>query len=438
MLRHLARLNWWQTLLLIALLFAAFAACLAWWLASRGDLEESDARARGLGLPLSVAELALAPGDPARSADWTRLIALGEQLKPWGDGEAAKGWTYGPGIAVPEAVAAHHATLDQAAIAEAAAILGRLGDAPVNSLRELSPTTRTPDVPAMRRLLRLWCERIALAPPERVGAECLTASALLPPREPVGLLRLMATSVMAEQWSAAVMARAGDLGAEREALAARASAIAGSLPVLLRTAYRTDLAVMREFLGDADPAAVWGRLGNAGGTWSLSAWGFAVAVRAGRAKALGLMQDVCAAQDEPTAARRHLDAARTAEAAAGQATLWRPGSLLPTMLLPLATPVIANAHGSRLRLLSVAAELGGGAWPVDAMDPASGPLRRVEREGRLVGAYSLGADGQDAGGDLKLDRCWPLHGPLGSPRAGDPPQAAAPAGSAMESAPAPR
>lgn len=423
MLSALRRLNWWQTLVLIACLFGIFVACLGLWLRSDGDLTAVDARARELKLPLLPADLAFAATTAERTADWQRLLVLGEQLKPWGESEAAKGWTPTPGLPLPEGLAKHHAGLDAAALAESAAILGRLGDAAVDAHRELSPAAKLPDVTALRRHMRVRCERILLATPGELAAEIAAAAALIPLREPAGLLRLMVQANLVEQWATAVIMRAGELGEAKAAVAARAEALAPLVPAGLARAWRNDLASLRGFVATAEPAAVWSRLGHDGGSWSFDAWGFAVALRAGRARTLTLMQDIAAAQGDPLDAAGQLAAARAAEAASRETSWWRPGSLLSAMTLPVAAPVVGGAHAARLRLLVLTAELRGSAWPKDLLDPGGATLRRVEREGRLVGAYSVGQDGVDDGGDARTDRCWPLYAPLGSPKAGDPPPA---------------
>lgn len=51
----------------------------------------------------------------------------------------------------------------------------------------------------------------------------------------------------------------------------------------------------------------------------------------------------------------------------------------------------------------LAAELRGSPWPVDLLDPAGNPLRRWEKDGRLIGAYSVGENGVDDGGDGRRD-----------------------------------
>jgi hypothetical protein len=421
MLGTLRRLNWWQTLILILCLFGCFLACLALWLRSTGDLAAIDARATRLGLPTSTAAITFATTTPERTADWQRLLILGEQLKPYADTDAAKGWALLPGTPLPPEVAKHHAGLDQGLLNEAATILNRLGDAPVDANRELSPAAKLPDAAALRRLMRLWCERIALSTPADLLHEISTAAALIPPREPLGLMRLMVAANLIDQWTTAVAARAADLGTDSETVATLADHLAPLPPTWLAPAWRNDLASLRTFIGDADPSRIWNVLGREGGMFSLDAWGFAVALRAGRARTVELMQDIAAAtQAAPLDAAAHIAAARAAESAASTPSWWRPGTLLPAMTLPVTTPVMVNAHTARLKLQVLAAELRKGVWPADILDPNHAPVRRVERDGKLIGAYSVGGDGADNAGDLKADRCWALYEPLGSPKAGDP------------------
>lgn len=76
---------------------------------------------------------------------------------------------------------------------------------------------------------------------------------------------------------------------------------------------------------------------------------------------------------------------------------------------------------TRLRL--IAADNLGEPWPVDPCDPAGGRLREIRRDGHMIGAYSLGADGVDDGADVRRDWCWPLREQLGQRRAADQPYA---------------
>ena len=55
------------------------------------------------------------------------------------------------------------------------------------------------------------------------------------------------------------------------------------------------------------------------------------------------------------------------------------------------------------------------ALPVDPYDPSGKPLRPFLRDGKLMGAYSVYADGVDDGGNKGKDRYFPLYGPLEAP-----------------------
>lgn len=112
----------------------------------------------------------------------------------------------------------------------------------------------------------------------------------------------------------------------------------------------------------------------------------------------------------------------------GRPAVWPPPKsgwdLLPNRYLPsLFKPwQVASGHFpgiSRFRLL--AAELGGTPWPEDLLAAPGVRFQRVERDGRLVGAYSVGMDGRDDGGFRSGDSCIPLGGIMGRPRMGDPP-----------------
>ncbi len=62
------------------------------------------------------------------------------------------------------------------------------------------------------------------------------------------------------------------------------------------------------------------------------------------------------------------------------------------------------------------AELTGGPWPADRCAPAGTILRRLERDGRLIAAYSVGRNGVDDGGFATTssgfvdDQVFPLYG----------------------------
>lgn len=97
-----------------------------------------------------------------------------------------------------------------------------------------------------------------------------------------------------------------------------------------------------------------------------------------------------------------------AEAAHRSAALVKDGSWLGAHLheqaLFLQHPYnLRRMVGIVLHARLLAAEIYDSPWPVDLLDPAENPLRRWEKDGRLIGAYSVGPNGIDDGGDRVSD-----------------------------------
>jgi hypothetical protein len=64
----------------------------------------------------------------------------------------------------------------------------------------------------------------------------------------------------------------------------------------------------------------------------------------------------------------------------------------------------------------LAAELRKNPWPIDPFDPSGAPLRPLIRDGKVIGAYSVGMDGIDQKGTKGQDSIFLLYGPLESPK----------------------
>lgn len=82
---------------------------------------------------------------------------------------------------------------------------------------------------------------------------------------------------------------------------------------------------------------------------------------------------------------------------------WLGVELHQNLLYPQHPYAVRSLLGVVLHARLLAAELRGSPWPVDVLDPAGGPLRRWEKDGRLIGAYSVGENGVDDGGDRRSD-----------------------------------
>lgn len=73
----------------------------------------------------------------------------------------------------------------------------------------------------------------------------------------------------------------------------------------------------------------------------------------------------------------------------------------------------------QLRLLT--AEMRHDSWPLDPISDSPMPMHRVERDGQLIDAWSVGLNGRADGGSQLWDLSIPLSGIMGSPLMGDAP-----------------
>jgi hypothetical protein len=119
-----------------------------------------------------------------------------------------------------------------------------------------------------------------------------------------------------------------------------------------------------------------------------------------------------------------LEAKRTSSGKRDWTALFRPSevvSILLTHAFIVREYAMESALETEAKVRVLHAEAHGQPWPADPFDPKSGAVRRVERSGKLIGAYSVGNDGTDEAGSRSTDLCWPLYEELGRPKAGDPP-----------------
>ena len=76
---------------------------------------------------------------------------------------------------------------------------------------------------------------------------------------------------------------------------------------------------------------------------------------------------------------------------------------------------ISSSYENSMYGRLLAAELRHRPWPEDWHDPSRAPLHALVRDGRIVGAYSLGADGVDHAGS-KPNVYFPLLERLTPPK----------------------
>lgn len=84
--------------------------------------------------------------------------------------------------------------------------------------------------------------------------------------------------------------------------------------------------------------------------------------------------------------------------------------------------VTRRAVSISIHLRLMAADLDGGPWPDDPFALTPAPLHRAERDGMLMGAWSVGLDGIDQSGSPSKDVCLSLGPKNGNSKMTDPPR----------------
>jgi hypothetical protein len=105
----------------------------------------------------------------------------------------------------------------------------------------------------------------------------------------------------------------------------------------------------------------------------------------------------------PAQPRVWLDEAERRRAALANAGSWLGANLHQQLLVTMDPRVMRGLVSAVLYARLLSAEIRGSPWPVDLCDRAGNPLRRWEKDGQLIGAYSVGPDGVDDGADNRKD-----------------------------------
>ncbi len=110
----------------------------------------------------------------------------------------------------------------------------------------------------------------------------------------------------------------------------------------------------------------------------------------------------------PAQPRVWLDEAERRSAALVNDGSWLRADLHQQLLVLQHPHVVRQLVFAVLYARLLAAELRGSPWPVDLCDRAGSPLRRWEKDGQLIGAYSVGPDGLDDGAVSQKDLLFRL------------------------------
>jgi hypothetical protein len=390
------------TLAIVAPLVIAVLGFLLWY-GSRRDLEAADAAARAAGLPVTWAECKLTIAPPAVLTALNRLDMLAG--KPWawqgcsiGSGMYTK-WSFGE--AIPEAMRAHHDSLPGSEVREAIDLIDALPDAvPIRRVR-IDEKTSLPELTTFKNLANWQTERVLLADRDAVAAETLRSvhiARCLPGSDV--LFTCMVRSSIARIVARSISARLPDLQGNT-LLATELRRCATELWANHTAFCANELVYCRSALEN----------------WRLWASPFPrffapFLIRCGRAAVLQDAREWCIVAHSETDPQTLVAAVKTFDAKLKSLSLRNPTQALVKEVGWMRFTLVKNMLSARMWLLVLAAELDGSPWPDDDFAPPGTPLRRVERDGHLVFAYSVGENGIDDGGAKTLDVCFPLYGPV--------------------------
>lgn len=373
------------------------ALCIAWWLASDGDLRRVDARARESGLPTTWEELGLRISPDERRTAYETLVAS-TPPKSWRRGTAPETARIAMGEPVPEALREWHRGRDAAQIARTLAMVDALGDQPLVMTTRFVGENHAPGLSTLLNLGYLLEERILIAEPVRAREEVERMARFcraLPIGSPV---QAMLREAVLDRLANAVLYRRDALAGDPavvDALVAARIALTESAP-LSRRAWFVE---RRVTLASDDGCRGMAPLLTGVPPWL--AWTRPMLVRAGREELLLRMLATIALERQPQHLRQQL-----------RSRVWKADRTTPRRLLANAYAVVPYAPtenaGPIIRCDLAIAEITGTPWSPDPCSADGSPLRVLVRDGVRIGAYSVGADGidQDGEGDDRHFAIW--------------------------------
>ncbi|HZG69491.1 MAG TPA: hypothetical protein VEZ12_22345 [Herpetosiphonaceae bacterium] len=395
-------LHGWRGLVILSVgsIVLILAGIGAWWMSDR-DLRRVEGEIAAAGMPMTWAAAGVATGE-RRNPDMERLRTLEGQLRPW------PVWTreqIEPGSPLLTELHEWRAALSEADLTEVAQLIERI---PID--RSIPPRGKWGWGINRRRpghdLVATLGLSLAVAPVEdvRAGAHRLVRLLAIAPRLP----DIYESDFHAALASAAVRhlaVRLPDLVGDA-ALARALLAIADRFEVEREQELVCQLLWLTECCRNPEVIS--------------SGFGPRLGLRLVRERLLRLkLAWILESRSCRPGFERHAVAARLMTAAIAKPpafidsnTDFSWGSWWGILPDPRRTEQDCTAATIRLKLL--AAEISGQEWPIDPYSRSGERLRRIERDGVLIGGYSIGPDEHDAGGG-RGDIALALYGPLKPP-----------------------
>ena len=385
----------WRGLVILSVLgLGGMVVATVFWFFSDGDLRRIEREMASAGLPTTWKELGVKRTDADRVKIYERLTALAKVVKPWRPKQGSS--TLHPGEPVPIELKTWHEQMPSTELAELLRLIDGLPAEQPFLVDVYSGPGSVSWLSAWRDLVKLLCQRIALAADQGVPEEARRLLHLLnvTPRLPTLMGMMLEPSHL--------HLAAGSLALRLPTLRGDVNLAQGLESVAQRLeALREQNAVGNLILFIAEY-----RSEQRAGIFSRQSLGY----RLTRERQLQIQLDwiLQSRACQPGFARSDL-AKRLVSAAT---------TVFDSALgeFGMSAPTISEDFALKARLAAevVAAEIRGTSWPVDPYARDGALLRRLERNGKLIGAYSIGRDGVDDHGG-KDDDGFALYGRLKVP-----------------------
>jgi hypothetical protein len=384
-------------LLVITLIFGFY-----WW-QSDADLVDIRKKAAANNIPVTWAEFGLKKSEPDRLARWKRIVSLSNKLPSYQslkNGDNPEFVLFSP---IPAEMSAHHATLDETIWTELLHELELFGDQPLCFHDTITFDTFMPEIGEYRTLLRQLQERSALADVPEALRLCSVQLAVCRSFKSNSLIsHLVKTSLLSIALSS-VSYHLADFKTLDSPLAENITLTTALYSQQLINGLAGEFLCALQSTSKPETNLAMG-------------WYMPLVVRAGRHELLSAeIESLVHLRDHDLLTRLAWQRKQMATIMARKKSIPSSGSYLVGMVMPHFDIVTETTYETLLKGQLIAAELKNQTWPTDIFDPTGAPIRPVLRDGKIIGAYTVYSNGVDDGGDKKLDRYFPLYGPLELP-----------------------
>jgi hypothetical protein len=388
------------------------------WYHSTADLDAIREQAKAQGMPVTWGELGKTLADSEDIKRFNRLAILSKGFKDYnyelsdgkidGDKKTDRLRAFSP---IPDKAVQFHKELDQTTVTEALAIIDQIPQGPL--VLRIGEMLKKPNnvIGTYRQVVRWLGERVLLADERSIDQEAVRlirfVSTFDVSTQTDYLIKISLISIMLPNVTSRIVPYKKPEGTYVNLLEGLAQQ-AGKDAI---TMYEGDIVECLE--ATAKPSD-FGKIGIFGNKW-YDPYCNPLKARFGRYKALQAILSGQMMALKSVSLGDRVGWTRDIEAHEETLRDWHPNEWLEKMVLSLRSTISIMHIKALMKLQVVLAELRNEPWPNDPFDPAGGPLHRVERDGKLMGAYSVGENGIDDGGDKRKDDYFPLYGPLDPP-----------------------